>query len=108
FFFQAEDGIRDFHVTGVQTCALPISGAIDLVYRDPEAGGLVVVDFKTDRIDGARALAERTAHHRAQALAYRRAIAQALGPGAAPDRKSVVEGKSGVPSGGAITHEYKR
>src|SRR5690606_10412171 len=26
-FFQAEDGIRDFHVTGVQTCALPISVA---------------------------------------------------------------------------------
>src|SRR5690606_40981029 len=25
FFFQAEDGIRVFHVTGVQTCALPIS-----------------------------------------------------------------------------------
>src|SRR5436309_3595353 len=24
FFFQAEDGIRGFHVTGVQTCALPI------------------------------------------------------------------------------------
>src|SRR5690606_1478975 len=24
FFCQAEDGIRDFHVTGVQTCALPI------------------------------------------------------------------------------------
>src|SRR5690606_40628559 len=29
FFFQAEDGIRDFHVTGVQTCALPISGALE-------------------------------------------------------------------------------
>src|SRR5690606_40113173 len=28
FFFQAEDGIRDFHVTGVQTCALPISREI--------------------------------------------------------------------------------
>src|SRR5690606_39666516 len=29
FFFQAEDGIRDFHVTGVQTCALPIfAGAV--------------------------------------------------------------------------------
>src|SRR5437870_13275091 len=27
FFFQAEDGIRDGHVTGVQTCALPISRA---------------------------------------------------------------------------------
>src|SRR5690349_23356667 len=26
FFFQAEDGIRDLYVTGVQTCALPISG----------------------------------------------------------------------------------
>src|SRR5690606_25387484 len=29
FFFQAEDGIRDFHVTGVQTCALPISSKLD-------------------------------------------------------------------------------
>src|SRR3712207_7215564 len=27
FFFQAEDGIRDIGVTGVQTCALPISPA---------------------------------------------------------------------------------
>src|SRR5699024_2520668 len=35
FFFQAEDGIRDRNVTGVQTCALPISreaaGAADVV-----------------------------------------------------------------------------
>src|SRR5437870_13352531 len=34
FFFQAEDGIRDGHVTGVQTCALPIftvSGAAALL-----------------------------------------------------------------------------
>src|SRR2546430_8862422 len=28
FFFQAEDGIRDLTVTGVQTCALPIYGKI--------------------------------------------------------------------------------
>src|SRR5699024_11468348 len=28
FFFQAEDGIRDRNVTGVQTCALPISQEI--------------------------------------------------------------------------------
>src|SRR5256885_8526045 len=28
FFFQAEDGIRDYKVTGVQTCALPISVAV--------------------------------------------------------------------------------
>src|SRR2546427_9852300 len=30
FFFQAEDGIRDLTVTGVQTCALPILGAINV------------------------------------------------------------------------------
>src|SRR5437870_8448901 len=30
FFFQAEDGIRDGHVTGVQTCALPICTSICL------------------------------------------------------------------------------
>src|SRR2546422_8967909 len=29
FFFQAEDGIRDVAVTGVQTCALPISSFVD-------------------------------------------------------------------------------
>src|SRR5690606_41119230 len=29
--FQAEDGIRDFHVTGVQTCALPILDLITIV-----------------------------------------------------------------------------
>src|SRR2546430_5435207 len=28
FFFQAEDGIRDLTVTGVQTCALPIYGEV--------------------------------------------------------------------------------
>src|SRR5690348_8262178 len=33
FFFQAEDGIRVGRVTGVQTCALPISGA-DIVLLD--------------------------------------------------------------------------
>src|SRR6266511_5574334 len=35
FFFQAEDGIRDFHVTGVQTCALPISHEYALRDRLP-------------------------------------------------------------------------
>src|SRR5260221_9086267 len=35
FFFQAEDGIRDHCVTGVQTCALPI-----LLGEDPDRDGL--------------------------------------------------------------------
>src|SRR5699024_2489663 len=38
FFFQAEDGIRDRNVTGVQTCALPISH-LDAV--PPGEGGVV-------------------------------------------------------------------
>src|SRR3954464_16105308 len=33
FFFQAEDGIRDYRVTGVQTCALPIS-LVGSTFRD--------------------------------------------------------------------------
>ena len=31
FFFQAEDGIRDVAVTGVQTCALPICGNMQIL-----------------------------------------------------------------------------
>src|SRR5690606_40984146 len=38
FFFQAEDGIRDFHVTGVQTCALPISPASPAAPPAPARG----------------------------------------------------------------------
>src|SRR2546422_6221919 len=33
FFFQAEDGIRDVAVTGVQTCALPISPRLRTLVR---------------------------------------------------------------------------
>src|SRR5688500_19666168 len=37
FFFQAEDGIRDYKVTGVQTCALPICpGSPERPDRDRE------------------------------------------------------------------------
>src|SRR5256885_9837494 len=43
FFFQAEDGIRDYKVTGVQTCALPISEHVHQRNRaalaDVAAGG---------------------------------------------------------------------
>src|SRR5699024_1695672 len=41
FFFQAEDGIRDRNVTGVQTCALPIFEAdnvFSLLYKGETAG----------------------------------------------------------------------
>src|SRR3989454_6148077 len=39
FFFQAEDGIRDYKVTGVQTCAFPISAQGGVEGRQREVGG---------------------------------------------------------------------
>src|SRR5207249_1742629 len=47
FFFQAEDGIRDRNVTGVQTCALPISLVGDQ-RKDPVAPRLLVQPFQLD------------------------------------------------------------
>src|SRR5215510_7479934 len=52
FFFQAEDGIRDGHVTGVQTCALPIS-------RQQRARKQGEVTFLLDRV--AEDMADRLA-----------------------------------------------
>src|SRR5256885_6975482 len=42
FFFQAEDGIRDYKVTGVQTCALPISRTKQPVVARQAIGQLAV------------------------------------------------------------------
>src|SRR5690348_17357736 len=62
FFFQAEDGIRDGRVTGVQTCALPIS---DIAPFSLKVGGIVVAtpDSAGNKIyyslDTARQLANR-------------------------------------------------
>src|SRR2546427_3124720 len=52
FFFQAEDGIRDLTVTGVQTCALPILGMRTI--RIGAGAG-----YSGDRIEPAVDLAER-------------------------------------------------
>src|SRR5260370_19420785 len=41
FFFQAEDGIRDSSVTGVQTCALPILGVARRHYEHRATADLV-------------------------------------------------------------------
>src|SRR5215510_12160687 len=58
FFFQAEDGIRDGHVTGVQTCALPISASPGWsASRIPEAAALLDVGVEEEaeggQLDGA-------------------------------------------------------
>src|SRR5690606_40850815 len=47
FFFQAEDGIRDFHVTGVQTCALPISSRS--MPQSPRALGNALLEAASEK-----------------------------------------------------------
>src|SRR5256885_9957246 len=44
FFFQAEDGIRDYKVTGVQTCALPILQHARAAARFDENGAVILLD----------------------------------------------------------------
>src|SRR2546426_5641989 len=55
FFFQAEDGIRDYKVTGVQTCALPISHRLRGLVGLAQA----VRDTHFPETDGALAAARR-------------------------------------------------
>src|SRR5256886_8111297 len=53
FFFQAEDGIRDLTVTGVQTCALPISpDSRHMAFVSDRSGYLQlwIIDVETGRI----------------------------------------------------------
>ncbi len=56
-----------------------ISGAVDLVYRDPDDAGLVVADYKTDRLTSEAEIAERVDRYRPQLATYARALEQALG-----------------------------
>lgn len=55
---------------------LPLHGAIDLVYRDTR--GWHVIDFKTDRVDGATAMEVARRYH-VQIGLYQRAVAAAVG-----------------------------
>src|SRR2546427_6158266 len=71
FFFQAEDGIRDLTVTGVQTCALPISDGLRVLpgrlragrkiareHHDRVAVGIAGAIFAVLRVDVDRARSE--------------------------------------------------
>src|SRR5256886_10604603 len=54
-FFQAEDGIRDLTVTGVQTCALPISRfQISSLHRNLKSGELGYEDEKFSYVIAAK------------------------------------------------------
>src|SRR5258707_12942289 len=68
FFFQAEDGIRDIGVTGVQTCALPIYHELRVDRRSTDVAiercqllAQVSQHLHYDRIDPAQEMARRNA-----------------------------------------------
>jgi ATP-dependent helicase/nuclease subunit A len=56
-----------------------ISGVIDLVYRDPASGELVIADYKTDRVEAGADLRERATRYRRQGEVYQRALHDGLG-----------------------------
>src|SRR6266576_6348771 len=74
FFFQAEDGIRDLYVTGVQTCALPICQGCGASYHErykrPQVEGVCDVCGSTDLVhradDRPETVATRLAAYRNQ------------------------------------------
>src|SRR5260370_8751965 len=79
FFFQAEDGIRDSSVTGVQTCALPISRLI--------AAAMPAANTTAAAVEMARSAQGRTGN--TVARPWRRSFAMVCCH-ASQDRKSVV------------------
>ncbi len=60
-----------------------VAGAIDLLYRDPATGELVIADYKTDTVEGA-ALDEHAKRYAEQGEVYVRAVAAALGLSSRP------------------------
>src|SRR5256885_11259594 len=84
FFFQAEDGIRDYKVTGVQTCALPISSTKQTATELPRAA-------RGRKRCSAQSV--HPAHHSAISATAARSPgtgARILATASRPDRKSVV------------------
>jgi ATP-dependent helicase/nuclease subunit A len=55
-----------------------VSGIVDLLYRDPGDGRLVVADYKTDLLEGEEDIAARTAVYETQIRTYAGALRQAL------------------------------
>src|SRR5690606_40685534 len=83
FFFHAEDGIRVFHVTGVQTCALPIYTLATWMAAAGPAWKMFLpmalkIGLAVSRDSGSPPIMKVSV------------------PDAAPDRKSVAEGNCGV------------
>ncbi len=61
-----------------------VAGTIDLLYRDPGDGRLVVVDYKTDEVETEAQIRARAAVYAPQGAAYLRAVRDALEPAETP------------------------
>src|SRR5690606_40054001 len=96
FSIQADDGIRDFHVTGVQTCALPISTGAAMADQRSARRTSVPVDVGGVIVGGQHPIVVQsmTNTDTADVEATTRQVA------ALADRKSVVQGAS-VAAGGS-------
>src|SRR6266404_9047480 len=83
FFFQAEDGIRDKLVTGVQTCALPIYPGFPIYPSVVRFAGAVPVRYPLDAVGGVNA--------------------ELLAPLIGPRTRALVVNLPGNPTGGIAT-----
>ncbi|MEA2601171.1 MAG: hypothetical protein QOF89_2163 [Acidobacteriota bacterium] len=61
-----------------------VSGAIDLLYRDPESGAIVIADYKTDEVKTDQEVRARAGVYAPQGALYARAVREALDLGEAP------------------------
>jgi ATP-dependent helicase/nuclease subunit A len=82
-------GLRDHLVARELPVLLPplegqgpvgfVAGSVDLLYRDPHSGRMVVADYKTDIVEGEEALMQRARLYASQISVYVRAVREALG-----------------------------
>src|SRR2546426_4243867 len=105
FFFQAEDGIRDYKVTGVQTCALPIYPVEvrRLLQRDPDP--LIVGQGRTRATECAAAEPGQAVWWRCHAWVS--SIMNTSGDGREPSREKV-EGTSTSGTASSIAGDRMR
>src|SRR2546430_6087971 len=108
FFFQAEDGIRDLTVTGVQTCALPISSAsgrtelVGRVNENRDSTGRRLI--KDARDVAAVALASNTGH--ADADIHIARAGRLIKPGSLPQGRVLAAtgiGRKGIRTYGRVS-----